>query len=266
MLGFWPSDAVLITVQAGLVAGSRVRTPELLLRLEHRMRASSWSAAWAAILPVSLGGTIALLAVAPGAAELYTWLALIAVPLLAVLALRDLPGGTITAVAVAGALFVVAWAVPGLPGQGAAVALTALSCLTLAALLGELVPAWALKTGVVVMAALDAVLVFGQLLQGPNDHLNSAAPVPGSGLPQLQVAVFGSVLLGYGDLFVAAVFGYLLSRRLRSGAGSPAPIVAAVATLTCSAIFDLLFLVVDTLPATVPVAIVLLAYEATAFR
>jgi hypothetical protein len=203
---------------------------------------------------------VALLAVAPRAADLYTWLALVAVPLLTVPALRGWryggrERGWVGAVAVVAALFVVAWTIPGLPGQGAAVAMTALSCATLAACLAELAPVPMLKIGIVVMAALDAVLVFGQLLEGPNDHLNSAAP--GAGLPQLQFAEFGSALVGYGDLFIAAVFGAVLARQVSRGRG----LAFAAVTLLCSAVFDLLFLVIDVLPATVPVALALLVGE-----
>jgi hypothetical protein len=252
MLAFWSSDAVLVGVQAALVAGPRPSAPAWLSR--HR----TW--VWSAVLPLSLVGTVALLALAPRAADLYTWVALVAVPLLTVPALRGWRcrgwglgwGG---ATAVGAALFVVAWTMPGLPGQGAAVAMTALSCATLAACLAELSSALMLKIGIVVMASLDAVLVFGQLLEGPNDHLNTAAPA--AGLPQLQFAVFGSALVGYGDLFVAAVFGAVLARQVSRRRG----LTLAVVTLACSALFDLLFLVVDVLPATVPVAVALLIGE-----
>ena len=54
------------------------------------------------------------------------------------------------------------------------------------------------------------------LLQAPNDALNAAAPV--AHLPQLQRAVFGSAVMGYGDLFVAALLGALLASQPRLGA------------------------------------------------
>ena len=62
-------------------------------------------------------------------------------------------------------------------------------------------PGW-LKLGILAMAAADVWLVLSDLLQAPNATL-CRAPAPGSGLPQLQSELFGSVSMGYGDLFVA---------------------------------------------------------------
>lgn len=252
MLGFWPSDAVLVTVQAAAVCLPRQPLPRALDAVLRRLAAS----AWAAVLPVSLGGTIALLAVAPGSVDAYTWLALIAVPVLAAMAIGR-PGRRWSAVVLAALLFVIAWRAHGLLADGAAVALTTLSAIALGSVVARLAAPWVLKVGIVLMAALDAVLVFGQLLEGPNDHLNAAVPAPG--LPQLQVAVFGSVLVGYGDLFIAAVLGSVL---VRQGARRERRLAVAAVTLLVSAAFDLLFLVVDVLPATVPVALAMLVFEA----
>jgi hypothetical protein len=244
VLSFWPSDAVLITVQAALVLGPRPQAPAFL----HRLRTGAW--AW--ILPISLGGTIALVAQFPGLAPSFTYLSLVVLPILAVPALATWVGPRAGLLA-AGALFAVSWAEQGsLVGQGAAVALTALSCATLASYLCAVAPTSLLKAAIVVMASLDAYLVFGQLLEAPNDAINAASP--GSGLPQLQFAAFGSVSVGYGDLLIAATLGgVLLTRGLRRR--------GAVTVLALSCAFDLLFLVVDTLPATVPVALALVALE-----
>lgn len=244
MLPFWPSDLVLIAVQAALVLGPRPPAPRLLRRLS--------SGAWAWVLPLSLGGTIALVAQFPGLAPSFTYLSLVALPLLAIPALAVWMGPRLGVVA-AIVLFVVGWAAAGsLVGQGAAVAITALSAATLASYLCAVAPARLLKVAVVVMAVLDAYLVFGQLLEAPNNAINAASP--GSGLPQLQVAGFGSAFLGYGDLFVAATLGgVLVTRAVRRR--------AALTVLLFSSAFDLLFLVVGTLPATVPVALTLIALE-----
>ena len=59
------------------------------------------------------------------------------------------------------------------------------------------------------MAAVDAYLVGTELLQPANDVLNAAAPP--AHLPQLQRALFGDALIGYGDLFVAGVFGAIMA-------------------------------------------------------
>ena len=61
--------------------------------------------------------------------------------------------------------------------------------------------------------------------------------------------------MGYGDFFIAAVLGgVLLVER------TPAPPIA-LACLVFAACFDLLFFVTDELPATVPVALALIASE-----
>jgi hypothetical protein len=223
-------------------------------------------------MPVSLGGTIALIAAAPGLAQVYAWVAAIGIPLLAVPSIvalltrrrRDRPLGTpwmwTIALACAVALLLVAWTVhAGLLSQAAAVALTALSTTTLAAYLAVVTPVPWLKVGVLTLAALDAVLVSAQLLQGPNDTLNAATP--GAGLPHLQVAVFGSVMVGYGDLFIAAVLGNIIVADARFSR-LVQPWQGAVLVLCLAAAFDALFLVVDVLPATVPVAVALLVLEA----
>jgi hypothetical protein len=254
VLSFWPSDVVLIVVQAGLVLGPRPTPPSFLLRLR--------TGAWAWILPISLGGTIALVASFPSLAPAFTYLSLVAIPLLAIpsLAIPSLTTwrGAAFGVAAAAALFALGWSAQGsLWGQGAALALTALSCSTLASYLCAVAPRPLLKVAIVVMAVLDAYLVFGQLLEAPNNAINAASP--GSGLPQLQFAAFGSALVGYGDLFIAATLGgVLVTRSLR--------LRGAVVLLACSAVFDLLFLVVGTLPATVPVAAALLILEVRARR
>jgi hypothetical protein len=244
VLPFWPSDAVLITVQAALVLGPRPPAPAFL----HRLRTGAW--AW--VLPISLGGTIALVGQFPGLAPSFTYLSLVALPVLAVPALATWVGLRLGAL-VAVALFTASWAAQGtLTGQGAAVALTAISCATLASYLCAVTPPSLLKVAIVLLATLDAYLVFGHLLEAPNNAINAASP--GSGLPQLQYAAFGSVSVGYEDLLIAATLGgVLLTRGLRRR--------GALTVLVLSGAFDLLFLVVDTLPATVPVALALVALE-----
>jgi hypothetical protein len=225
-------------------------------------------------MPVSLGGTIAVLAAVPSLATAYAWVATVGIPLLAAVSLAswlpDRIGGYAVrgavAVAAAAALLAVAWTLPGhgldkLVGQAAAVSLTALSASALASYLAALASPFLLKVGLVTMAALDAILVFGQLLQGPNQTLVDATP--GGHLPHLQAATFGTAVIGYGDVFVAAVLGTIvvndavLRARVR-------PWQAGLLTLACAAAFDLLFLVVDVLPATVPVAAALLLVQAWA--
>jgi hypothetical protein len=242
-LPFWISDAVLITAQASLVALPAAAHPVGL----RRLRGAGW-----ALVPVgSIAIVVAVLAAAPSTADFLTYLALVATPLLAAVALGHVVhrGRPIWAVAVL-PLLAVAWTAKGsLAGDASALALTALGCLTLGWLLAAITPTGWLKLGIVGMAVIDSYLVFSELLQQPNATLNAAAPA--GGLPQLQFVSFGSAVMGYGDFFLAAVLGGVLlaegTRRL--------PVAAAC--LVLAAVFDLLFFVLDTLPATVPVALAL---------
>jgi hypothetical protein len=247
-LPFPVSDAVLLGAQASLVALPSALPPPALRRLSGR--------AWALVPAASIAGVIAAIALAPGTANLLTWLALVTTPLLAAPALAVVVPRARAAWALAvPALLALAWAAQGsLSGDAAALALTGLACLTLGWLLAAVAPTRWLKLGIVAMAAVDSILVFGHLLQGPNATLNAAVPAPG--LPQLQFVSFGSAVMGYGDLFIAGVLGgvLLLERRAR------APV--ALACLVLAGAFDLLFFVTDELPATVPVAAALVVSEA----
>jgi hypothetical protein len=94
--------------------------------------------------------------------------------------------------------------------------------------------------------------VVADLLQKPNSALNAAHPA--AGMPRLQSAAFGSAVMGYGDLFIAGVLGGLLAATV----GYRSQRRAAVLTASIALSFDLLFLLVDELPATVPVALALI--------
>jgi hypothetical protein len=104
------------------------------------------------------------------------------------------------------------------------------------------------------MAAIDAVFIFGDFFGEENAQFNAAAPA--AGLPRLQVAELGDVSTDYGDFFVAGVVGGILAAERRPQA------IAALATFVVAQAFNQLFLVVDSLPGTVPPALVLLAFEA----
>jgi hypothetical protein len=247
---FWLSIACLSIFQGALVALPGVLDVPALARLR-----GGW---WAAILPVSVGGFVLIARGAEQAsAEGLTYLALVAVPLLAALALALLCRGARLGLALlACALFALAWAGRGgLAGNGAATVLSGLSCVSLGVLLATITPRRWLALGIVAMAIVDTSLVVSDLLQSPNDALNAAAPA--AGLPRLQSASFGSAVMGYGDLFVAAVLGGLLAAdRLPHRQWSGAALTAILALA-----FDLLFYAVDELPATVPVALALIVLE-----
>ncbi len=247
-LPFIPSDAGLLALQAAVVAAPRA-VPKI--RQLDRLRGPGW-----ALVPIA---SIVLVIVAirnvSDTATGLTYLALVAVPPLAALALGWAARGAAPAAAVGAlALFAIAWASrTSLAGEVAAALLSALSCVTLGVLLAAVTPPIWLKVGIVLMAAADAWLVITDLLQAPNATLVAAHPA--GGLPRLQTEIFGSVTMGYGDLFVAGLLGAVLAGN-RSQQRR-----AALLTLVIAALFDLLFLVINELPATVPVALALLVIE-----
>jgi hypothetical protein len=246
-LPFWSSDVCLVAAQAATVA--LPAAPRL--RLLDRLR-SGW---WALVPLGSIVVVIFGIQAASQSANALTYLALIAVPPLAAVALGGFARGgrPLHALAVV-PLFALAWADRhGLAGEAAGIALSMLACVTLGVLLAKVAPLNWLKVGIVLMAIGDTILVVAQQLQAPNNALNAAAP--GLGLPQLQRELFGSAVMGFGDIFIAAVFGAVLAaegRRL----GGPARLTFLFALL-----FDLLFFTVDLLPATVPVALALIVTE-----
>jgi hypothetical protein len=251
MLPFALSISVLSLVQAVLVAAPRPASTPLLAGLRNR--------SWALVLPLSIAVVVGAIALDSTVARFLTYLALIAVPPLAALALAALArGGRPPLALLVVPLFAIAWAARGsLSGQTAALALSALACVSLGWLLACVVPGRWLKLGIYAMAAIDAYLVGTNLLQEPNAVLNAVSP---GGLPRLQLVSFGSAVMGFGDIFIAATLGALLAgdRRLQlTGAA-----LAAAIGLS----FDLLFFAVDQLPATVPIALTLALLELWARR
>jgi hypothetical protein len=254
MIPFSISIAVLSLVQGAVVAVPRAWEPRWLVRFRSRR--------WALIPPASVVAFVLIAREAERAsADGLTYLALVAVPVLAALALgwlawdaeRPRPLRALLVVP----LFALAWADRGgLAGEGAALSLSALSCAALGALLAAVTPARWLAAGIVAMAAADTALVVSDLLQKPNNALNAAHPA--AGLPRLQTAMFGSAVMGYGDLFVAGVLGGLLAIAM----GRRWQLRGAALAVLLALGFDLLFFFVDELPATLPVALTLLVLMA----
>jgi hypothetical protein len=246
VLPFALSIGVLSLAQAALVAAPRPATSPLLTSLRNR--------SWALVPPLSIALVVAAIALDSASARFLTYLALFAVPPLAALALAALVRGSRAPLALLVIpLFALAWASRGsLGGETAALALSALACVSLGWLLACIVPSRWLKLGIYAMAAIDAWLVGSNLLQEPNAILNATSP---GGLPRLQLAAFGSAAMGFGDLFLAATLGALLAadRRLQLTAAALVAILALA--------FDLLFFAVDSLPATVPIALALATLE-----
>jgi hypothetical protein len=244
---FIAADAVLISAQASLVALPAAGVPRWMRRF-----AGGW---WALILPLSIAVVVGAIELIPQTADALTWVALILIPPGAALALGwAMRGARWPYAALAAPLLILAWAdVEGLAGDAAAAVLTALSCVTLGRILAGIVPVAWLKAGIVAMAIVDSILVFGNQLQAPNAVLNAAVPTPGA--PQLQYLDLHYASIGYGDVFVAGVLGGVLALERRP------QWPAAALVLACSVMWDLLFFHYDTLPATVPVAAALVILE-----
>jgi hypothetical protein len=247
VLPFWLSIGALSLLQALLVVLPRPAEAPALEWLR-----SGWWALW---LPLPLAVVIAAVALDSASAHFLTWLALVAVPPLAALALGAIVRGARPWYALlAVPLFAVAWAAEGtLTGDTTALALSALACASLGWLLVCVVPAHWLKLGIYAMATIDAYLVGTDLLQEPNSVLNAVAPA--ANLPRLQLVHFGSAVMGFGDIFIAATLGALLARD--RGLQLRGALLAAI--LGCG--FDLLFFAVDELPSTVPIALTLAILE-----
>jgi hypothetical protein len=241
---FLVNNFALIGAQAALVALPGKGVPRWAERLAGR--------GWALVLPLSIAVVVAAIAAFPGTAVGLSWLALVAIPPLAAAALGWAMHGARPWLALAAVpLLVIGWTHQfTVTGDICLVLLTALSCVTLGRLLAGVVPLLWLEAGIVAMAIVDSILVFGNQLQAPNAVLNAA--VPAAGLPQLQYLALPHASLGYGDVFVAGVLGGVLAARgIRQWP-------AALLLLGLSLLWDLMFYVVDTIPATVPVAVALL--------
>jgi hypothetical protein len=244
---FSGDNFVLTAAQAGCVALPAAGLPAWAERLRGR--------AWALSLPLSIGLVVTAIAVVPWTAYVLTWAALVLVPLGCALALGWAAGGARPwACALAVPLLAIAWAVPGdRAGQAAATVMIAASAVTLGRLLVGAAPSRLLTAGAVAMVVLDAVLVFSGNLEAANAVLVAASPA--SHLPQLQSASFGPAVIGYGDLFVAAVVGAMLAaeRRLQ--------LVGAAVTLVLSMAWDQLLSLYSLLPATIPPVVALIAIQ-----
>ena len=249
---FLVADGVLIGAQASLVALPAAGIPPWLERLKGR--------AWALILPLSIAVVVGAIELIPQVADGLTWIALVLVPPGAALALGWAMHGARPWLAVfaLGLLILASLDVGGLAGDSAAAVLTALSAVTVGRLLAGGVPLLWLKAGIVAMAIVDSILVFGNQLQAPNAVLNAAVPLPGA--PQLQYVDIHYASLGYGDVFVAGVLGGVLAAERRR----QWPVAGL--TFVLSGLWDLLFFHFNTLPATVPPALALLISEAARRR
>jgi hypothetical protein len=190
-----------------------------------------------AVPAFALGVGVLILDVVETGPRALALLATFATPLLAAARPRQAP--------LAAGLWLVAWLAHGLLAEAAAVALIALAAVTIAEVSSMLAPRWSLAIGLVVLAAIDVVLVWGTGDVQPATTALHHAPVPsaiGHSLPRLQDATFGSATMGWLDLVAPALLGVVVRDRLR----------ASVATGLAAGAWGLLLLVTPTIPATVP--------------
>jgi hypothetical protein len=244
---FEPDTSLLDAAQALCVALPAAGLPLVLLRFGGR--------GWSLVAPLSVVATVVAITVAAESAEALTWIALLLVPPGCALALGWAAHGARPWMAVlAVPMLAAALIAPDDPaGRIGRLALIVGSCVTVGRLLAGATPLALLKAGVFAMATIDAVFIFGDFFGEQNAQFNAAAPA--ADLPRLQVAEIGDVSTDYGDFFVAGLVGGILAFERRP------QVLAAVATFVAAQAFNQLFLVVDSLPGTVPPALVLLAFE-----
>lgn len=149
---------------------------------------------------------------------------------------------------VAAGLWIAAWLAHGLVRDAAGLALVALACVAAASAAGRVAPTASIRAGLVALAALDVVLVWGT--SGVNNATNALEGVPlphaaGSPLPSLQQATFGGALMGWLDLLAPALLGVVVAGRTKYG--------AAVVTGIAAGLWGLLFFATSEVAATVPV-------------
>ncbi len=249
----WPYSwnfAVLCALQGALVA--------MGWRDERRLfRARSLGL----IIPVGALGAGILLIVAgdpsrTALARLATFGTPIAAALVGVVALWRRP---ITGLLLSPILFAVAWRADGLIRDAAGIALIALAAVCIAAVIASLTTKRALVVGLIVLAVVDSILVFGGHVTQPTADLHAVAPpeAGGSPLPSLQDATFGGALMGWLDLLAPACAGMLFAYADR------ARWAAATATTAAALLWGLLLAVTAPIPGTVPVLAAVIVWFAS---
>jgi len=189
---------------------------------------------WALAPGLALAAGVAILRLVAGGPHALALLGAVATPALA--------GAGRVKAPLAVVLWLVAWLASGHVAQAAAVALVALAATTLAELAARLAPRRALVVGLVLLAALDVVLVWGTPQVEPASRALHAASLP-AGIPALQDATFGGATMGWLDFVAPALLGVVAVHRLR----------ASAVTGVAAGAWGLLLYVTSTLPATVPV-------------
>jgi len=216
---------------------------------QARVTGRSW--VWLAVPAALLGAGVLIINVVPQGPHWLARLATFGTPVLAATygLFRGSPRWWLWPPVAAG-LWFAAWLANGFVQNAAGLALIALACLAAASAIAMVAPAWSIQVGLVVLAALDVVLVWGtpSVEQATNTLEHVASPVAaGTPLPSLQQATFGSALMGWLDLLAPALLGVLVAGRRKVTA---AVIVGVAAYLWGYLLFEH---VTNEVAATVPV-------------
>jgi hypothetical protein len=149
---------------------------------------------------------------------------------------------------IAVALWIAAWLATGLVRDAAGLALVSLACLAAASAIAAVAPMWSIRVGLVALAVLDVILVWGttDVQQATNTLANVPLPhAAGRSLPSLQQATFGSALMGWLDLLAPALLGVVVAGRRK--------LAAAAITGIAAGLWGLILLATNEVAATVPV-------------
>jgi len=246
---------VYLQLDTSLLDGARAACMALPAAGLPRRLAPLRRRGWALVAPLSILVVAAALELLPGGADAFAWIALALVPPGCALALAWAAHGARPWLALlAVPLLVAALAAPyDRAGEIARIALVAGSCVTVGRLLAGAASPALLKVGLIVMATIDATIIFGHLFDQQNALFETAVAAPA--LPQLQTVTLGHAGCDYGDFFAAGLAGAVIAAE-----GRP-QLAAAVAMFLVSQAFNQLFLVSAILPDTVPPALVLVALE-----
>jgi hypothetical protein len=197
---------VLCAAQAATVAAPARRA---------RARGRGWL--WVAVPAALLGAGVLIINVVPHGARALTLIATFGTPALAATGgiFKESPRWWLWPPAAVG-LWFVAWLGSGLVQDAAGTALIALACLAAASAVAIVAPAWSIEVGLVGLAALDIVLVWGTpTVENATTTLQNV-PLPhaaGTPLPSLQQASFGSAFMGWLDLLAPALLGVVVAGR-----------------------------------------------------
>jgi hypothetical protein len=172
---------------------------------------------WLAVPAALLGAGVLIINVVPQGPHWLARLATFGTPVLAAAGgfFKGSPRWWLWPPASAG-LWLVAWLAGGLVQDAAGVTLVAGACLAAASAIALVAPAWSIRVGLVALAALDVILVWGTpSVQNATTTLENIAPPHAAGmpLPSLQQATFGSALMGWLDLLAPALLGVVVAGR-----------------------------------------------------